>query len=70
MNELDSEESEELLRKFYAVILENHDLQVRFKWRNVGDIGMSILLFPSFFSLCFDLSWMIEDIPFIYIPQR
>lgn len=46
INELDPEESEDLLRKFYCVILENHDLQVRFKWRKVGDIGMSHLIYP------------------------
>ncbi|KAH7403078.1 taurine dioxygenase family protein [Cadophora sp. MPI-SDFR-AT-0126] len=40
INELDPEESEELLARFYRVILENHDLQVRFKWRSVGDIAI------------------------------
>jgi alpha-ketoglutarate-dependent taurine dioxygenase len=39
INELDPEESDELLKKFYHVILDNHDLQVRFKWRNPNDIG-------------------------------
>jgi alpha-ketoglutarate-dependent taurine dioxygenase len=39
INELDPEESAELLKKFYHTILDNHDLQVRFKWRNEGDIG-------------------------------
>jgi alpha-ketoglutarate-dependent taurine dioxygenase len=41
--ELNSEESDELLKKFLAVITENHDLQVRFKWRNPNDIGRSSL---------------------------
>ena len=39
INELNSEESEELLKKFYDVILKNHDLTVRFKWRNENDLG-------------------------------
>lgn len=39
INELEPEESAELLKKFYDLILENHDLQVRFKWRNQNDIG-------------------------------
>jgi alpha-ketoglutarate-dependent taurine dioxygenase len=39
INELDPEESAELLAKFYKVILDNHDIQVRFKWRNPNDIG-------------------------------
>lgn len=40
INELDQEESAELLKKFYDTILANHDLQVRFKWRNKNDLGM------------------------------
>jgi alpha-ketoglutarate-dependent taurine dioxygenase len=39
INELSSTESEELLKKFLSVITENHDLQVRFKWKNENDIG-------------------------------
>lgn len=39
INELDPEESAELLQKFYSVVIDNHDLQVRFKWRNQNDIG-------------------------------
>lgn len=39
INELSPTESDELLKKFYTTILENHDLQVRFKWRNANDIG-------------------------------
>ena len=42
INELNSEESAELLKKFYDVILENHDLTVRFKWRNKNDLGWLI----------------------------
>ncbi|KAN0112408.1 taurine catabolism dioxygenase [Hyaloscypha variabilis] len=40
INGLDPEESAELLKKFYHVILDNHDLQVRFKWRNQNDIAI------------------------------
>lgn len=40
INELSQEESDELLARFHQTILENHDLQVRFKWRNPNDIGM------------------------------
>lgn len=36
---LTNDESEELLRKFYSMIRENHDLQVRFRWRNPDDVG-------------------------------
>lgn len=43
INELNSSESQELLNKFRSVITENHDLQVRFKWRNKNDIGKSLL---------------------------
>lgn len=39
INELYSDESDALLKKFLSVITENHDLQVRFKWRNENDIG-------------------------------
>jgi len=39
INELDSQESEELLALFKRRILDSHDLTVRFKWRNKNDIG-------------------------------
>lgn len=39
INGLTKEESDDLLKKFHDVILANHDLQVRFKWRNQNDIG-------------------------------
>ena len=39
INELNVEESDELLQKFRLLLLENHDLQVRFKWRDQNDIG-------------------------------
>ncbi len=41
INELNEEESAELLAKFKRMITENHDLQVRFKWRNANDLGTS-----------------------------
>lgn len=41
INELSDEESDELLKKFRSVITENHDIQVRFKWRNKNDLGKS-----------------------------
>ncbi|SPN99942.1 related to taurine dioxygenase [Cephalotrichum gorgonifer] len=40
INELEPRESDELLTKFRTVITENHDLQVRFKWRNKNDIAI------------------------------
>ncbi|GAB1213108.1 hypothetical protein ATERTT37_002257 [Aspergillus terreus] len=40
INELTQTESDELLKKFYNTILENHDIQVRFKWRNKNDIAI------------------------------
>ncbi|KAF1850371.1 taurine catabolism dioxygenase [Cucurbitaria berberidis CBS 394.84] len=40
INELNDEESSELLKKFRSVITENHDLQVRFKWRNENDLAI------------------------------
>ncbi|KAJ5370683.1 uncharacterized protein N7496_006775 [Penicillium cataractarum] len=40
INELSPTESEELLKKFYNTILESHDIQVRFKWRNQNDIAI------------------------------
>lgn len=42
INELELQESDELLEKFGQMIVENHDLQVRFKWRNKNDIGECI----------------------------
>ncbi|KAM0721794.1 hypothetical protein Q7P37_002719 [Cladosporium fusiforme] len=40
VNELTKDESDELLNKFYGTIRENHDLQVRFRWRNPNDIAI------------------------------
>ena len=39
INELEEEESSELLELLKRRILDNHDLVVRFKWRNENDIG-------------------------------
>ena len=47
INELSARESDELLAKFKQTVAENHDLQVRFKWRNQNDLGdCPIFLFP------------------------
>ncbi|KAF2481748.1 alpha-ketoglutarate-dependent sulfonate dioxygenase [Neohortaea acidophila] len=40
INELNGEESDELLKKFYRTILDNHDLTVRLKWRNPNDLAI------------------------------
>ena len=39
INGLTKNESDDLSQKFYSVIRENHELQVRFRWRNPNDIG-------------------------------
>lgn len=53
--ELEQEESDELLQKFYRIILDNHDLTVRFKWRNKNDIGeFSVLGNLLFFNYATD----------------
>ena len=39
INELHTEESDHLLKRLRESILSNHDLQVRFKWRDPNDIG-------------------------------
>ncbi|KAJ5894190.1 hypothetical protein N7495_005881 [Penicillium taxi] len=40
INELTPDESSELLKKFLNTVVESHDLQVRFKWRNENDIAI------------------------------
>ncbi|KAH7070105.1 hypothetical protein FB567DRAFT_613358 [Paraphoma chrysanthemicola] len=40
INELNDEESADLLKKFRSVITENHDLQVRLKWKNKNDLAI------------------------------
>ncbi|KIW35277.1 uncharacterized protein PV07_01981 [Cladophialophora immunda] len=39
-NDLNAEETEELSKKLHGMIVNNHDLQVRFKWRNENDIAI------------------------------
>ncbi len=46
INNVTSKESEYLVDKVMQLIVENHDLQVRFRWENVGDLG----------TLCFALN--------------
>ncbi|KAF2678538.1 TauD-domain-containing protein [Lentithecium fluviatile CBS 122367] len=40
VNELYSDESEELLKKILGVVTANHDLQVRFKWKSENDLAI------------------------------
>ncbi|KAK4618237.1 Alpha-ketoglutarate-dependent dioxygenase [Fulvia fulva] len=40
INGLTAEESEGLLQWFKALLLHNHDLQVRFRWQNVNDMAI------------------------------
>ncbi|ROV93176.1 hypothetical protein VMCG_08750 [Cytospora schulzeri] len=40
INELNQDESDELLAKLKRMVQESHDLQVRFKWRNPNDIAI------------------------------
>ncbi|KAH6629038.1 hypothetical protein C7974DRAFT_375929 [Boeremia exigua] len=40
INELNDKESEELLKKFKDTIYENHDLQVRLKWKSENDLAI------------------------------
>jgi alpha-ketoglutarate-dependent taurine dioxygenase len=47
INELNDEESSELLKKFRSVITENHDLQVRLKWKNPNDLGTFLFSITS-----------------------
>lgn len=39
INELSEDESADILKRFKDIVAQNHDLQVRFKWRNENDIG-------------------------------
>lgn len=43
INELNEDESAEVLKKFYDMILQNHDMTVRFKWRNANDMGEPLI---------------------------
>lgn len=60
INELSPQESEELLKKFGSIITDNHDLQVRFKWRNANDIGRSLaqrVCRMTFWLICISAIW-------------
>ncbi|KAJ8107203.1 hypothetical protein ONZ43_g6809 [Nemania bipapillata] len=39
INELNEKESREVLKILHETLIENHQLQVRFKWRNEHDLG-------------------------------
>ena len=39
ITELRNDEAQELIKKFTDIIYQNHDITVRFKWRNKNDIG-------------------------------
>ena len=43
INGVTEEESDRLLHWFLDLVYQNHDLQVRFKWKNPNDIGMRAL---------------------------
>lgn len=82
INELEETESRELLDKFYRLILDNHDLTVRFRWRNKNDIGKSIShvkhlkkiyvadLISSFFSSQYSDLGQQECVPHGYLRLR
>jgi alpha-ketoglutarate-dependent taurine dioxygenase len=66
INELNVDESDELLRKLLSVLSENHDLQVRFKWRNVNDIGKcSFSFFSIFYAPLVALAQHMADSPLL-----
>lgn len=48
INELTQDEGQELIKKFTDIIYQNHDITVRFKWRNKNDIGKYIAPSPFF----------------------
>lgn len=39
VNDVTDFESEQLLSKIISLVGDNHDLQVRFRWNNPGDVG-------------------------------
>ena len=47
INGLSQSESQMVMDKLHAMVLENHDLQVRFRWQNPGDIGIFLIPLPS-----------------------
>jgi alpha-ketoglutarate-dependent taurine dioxygenase len=44
INDVTIKESEQLLDKIMHLIIENHDLQVRFRWQNPSDMGTFSLI--------------------------
>lgn len=44
---LTEQESRRLLDWFVRLIVDNHDLQVRHKWRNPNDLGEFVLCVPE-----------------------
>ena len=40
INDVHEDESRDILKKLHDTIIENHDLQVRFKWKNQNDIAI------------------------------
>ncbi len=42
INELSTLESERILGWFYDLVSQNHDMSVRFRWRNKNDMGSSV----------------------------
>ena len=49
MNGVTTQEGNELHEKLLRMIMENHDLQVRFTWKQPGDFGRSL---PHIFIQC------------------
>jgi alpha-ketoglutarate-dependent taurine dioxygenase len=47
INELTKEESDGVLAMLHQAIIDQHDLQVRFRWRNPNDIGTFSTVLPS-----------------------
>lgn len=48
INDVTEEESDNLLRWFVNLVVENHDLQVRLRWQNSNDLGKSYFIFPAY----------------------
>lgn len=48
INDVTEEESDNLLRWFVNLVVENHDLQVRLRWQNPNDLGKSYFIFPAY----------------------
>lgn len=39
INDVSESENKHLLKWFVKLVVENHDLQVRFRWQNPNDVG-------------------------------